>query len=61
MIEETKLLRAAVEASIAAAIADPKGEHFHDPIVYARHADAEAKAFKAWEEYDLHICTRSLP
>lgn len=51
MTEETKLLRAAVEASIKADRLDPRGEHFADAEPYAQYAKAKEAADKAWELY----------
>lgn len=55
MTEEAKLLRVAIEASIAVALTDTKGEYFASAEPYEKHATAQEAAEKAWREYDLCI------
>ena len=55
MTEETKLLRAAINASIKADRLDPRGEYFADGETYTVHAEARDAEERAWKDYDLHI------
>ena len=55
MMQKTKLLRVAIEATIRAERLDPRGEHFASEEPYTEHAEAAEAADRAWEEYDTHV------